>query len=233
MLILKKLIVFIVVLLLSTGVIFAGSQQVSSTIASTFITNARALFNEASTDINGVLNDAEMLVWLNDGMVDIAAQSHCLEATEAVTLTNSVIEYAITTTYIVIEAVTYTNADGDVKGLVKTNIRSLGEGLLLTEPNYWYEFAGKVGIYPALSAKTTEAATAYLITRPTAITSTGAVTTPAVYDKALTYYITAHTLLKDKQVAAANNFFTLYQAEIDRYRIDFNEQIREKEAIIR
>ena len=78
----KTIIAVFLVLAWST-MAFASSQGTSSTTAATIIDNAESLFNDSDNDL---VSAAEMLVWLNNGMVDIAARSHCLEATESINL---------------------------------------------------------------------------------------------------------------------------------------------------
>lgn len=224
----KRLAIAIIILLISISA-WGASQQTSSTLASTMITNARYYLDEATEDY---WSDTELLGWLNDGVVDIAAKTNCLETTEAVTLTASTVEYTISTAYITIKDVVY-NGTSYKKGLIKGNVRSIGHEMQDDEPTYWYEFAGKVGIYPALTSVTTETATLYLIKRPTAIASSAAVTTPAIYDKALVYYIVAQAQLKQGQGATASAYLSLYQAELDRYRADFVDQAQQAKEPVR
>lgn len=214
---LKKLTVIIVVLFISVYA-FAGSQQLSNTLASTIITNARAYLND-----NGSIqfwNDTELLQWLNNGTVDLVNRSHCLETTEDITLIADQLEYSITSNYIVIKAVHYVDASAVVKALVRSAPESVGLRRNTPPPAWWYDWAGKIGIYPALASVTTEKVTIYLISRPAAVTSTDAITTPAIYDKALTMYVVAQAWAKDRQMSKYAQAMSLYQAELDRYRKD-------------
>ncbi len=210
-----------------TGSAFAGSQQTSSTPASTIITNARYYLNEEAGAANEFFSDTELLRWVNDGMRDIAAKSHCTETTESVDLAADTVEYSLTTNYIAVKGVVYINADGESLGLLEGNVRSIGEPDS-EEPAYWYEYAGKVGVYPALASRTTETVTVYLVTRPSDISSSADITTPAVYDTALTLYVVAQGFLKDRKFGSYAQIMSLYQGEIDRYRAEFNEFIREQ-----
>lgn len=213
---LKKLSVFIVVLFISVSA-YAGSQQTSSTLASAIITDARAYLNESTASF---WSDAELLQFLNDGMVDIVSRSHCLETTEDINLVADQLEYTITSTYIVVKAVHYVDSDSEIKGLAQRSPNKVGKPEIVDEPKYWYDWAGKIGVYPVLTSVTTEKVTLYLITRPTAIASNANVTTPAIYDKALTLYIVAQAWAKDRQMGKYNQTMALYQAELDRYRQD-------------
>lgn len=202
---------------------YASSQQTSSTTASTIIDNAESIVNDSDNDI---VSAAEMLVWLNDGMIDIASRSHCLETTESVTLLASTIEYTITSTYTTVKAVQYVDASGNTYALKKGSPGSVGQNTAITQPTYWYDWGGKIGVYPALSSVTTETVTLYLITRPTAITSGDNVTTPALYDTALTYYVAAHAFLKDRQTGRYAQLMSMYLQEMAQIRADLNEYPR-------
>ncbi|MCP4668836.1 MAG: hypothetical protein GY849_21065 [Deltaproteobacteria bacterium] len=224
----KRFLSLFLALFLLSGIAFAGSQQTSSTAASTIITNARSLLNEASASF---WTDAELLVWLNDGMLDIAARSHCLEETESVNLVADTIEYSISANYVTVKAVVYVNASGTIKGLTPGNVSSVGNVDDVDEPVYWYDFAGKIGIYPPLSSVTTETVTLYLISRPTAIISSANVTTPAVYDHALTLYIVGKAHLKDRQTGRYHQVLGLYMAELERIRKDIIERPQAGEIV--
>jgi len=215
---LKKLSVIIMVLLISVYS-YAGSQQASATLASTIITNARAYLND--TVATYFFSDAEMLVWLNNGLVDMVNKSNCYETTEDIALVADQVEYAITTAYIVVKAVRYVDSASKSRGLLPGKPEDVGVSEDIEEPQYWYDWAGKIGIYPVLASVTTEKVTLYLVKRPVAIASNVAVPTPAIYDKALTMYIVAQAWAKDRQTAKYVQAMSLYQAEIDRYRKDF------------
>lgn len=214
----KKLTVIITVLLIS-AYSFAGSQQVSSTTAATIILNARAYLNDESSA--PFWDGTELLQWLNDGMVDLVGRSHCLETTENINLVADQVEYPITSSYILVKWVRYVDSDSKKHGLLPGNPFDAGSVEDVEEPAYWYDWAGKIGVYPVLSSVTTELVTVYLVTRPAAITPTDAITVPAIYDKALTMYVVAQAWAKDRQMGKYAQAMGLYQAELDRYRKDF------------
>ena len=56
--------------------------------------------------------------------------------------------------YIDLETVIYNNVNGVEKGLIRKNPQSIGHMPKIGEPAYWYEWDGKVGIYPAPSTIT-------------------------------------------------------------------------------
>lgn len=345
----KKILSVIFGLLLSASASFAGSQQTSSTLASTIITNSRYYLNETTADF---WTDAELLVYLNEGTVDIVSRTRCLEGSEAVSLAANTIEYSITGPYIAVTTAIYTDQNGVKKGLVKNNPQAVGHSRD-NVPNGWYDWGGKIGIFPAIpvitdanlaigstttavstsafafivndkvyskaavaagtalgttiipatkygavaldvnaagtitangayanavgyttaalaaaalppvadgqvrlgyvtmtksdgaftlgttalnAANVTAAytdsaptATVYFVSKPAAVASSGTVLVPAYYDKALTLYIAAQGLLKERQLAKAAQLMAAYYAELDRYRQDFVDQTKEPE----
>ena len=142
----KKLILITLACLLIVSTAFGGSQQTSSTAASTIIVNARYYLNESSASF---WSDTELLVWVNQGTMDIVGRTRCLENSEAVSLLANTVEYSITGPYIDITTVLYNDYNGVKKGLVRKNPQSIGHSRDL-EPSWWYEWNGKVGIFPAL-----------------------------------------------------------------------------------
>lgn len=209
----------VVLCLFAVGV-FAASQQTSSTTAQAIVDNVRVYLNEASA---GFWDDTQLLTWLNDGMVDVVARTACLETTENISLVAATIEYSVTSAYLTIKGVQYVNASGTTKSLLKGNINAVGHGDDPGEPVYWYEWAGKIGVYPSLSSVTTESVNAYVITRPTAITLTDNITIPAIYDKALTYYMIAQALWRDRQTGRYAQMMSIYLQELVLYHDTLNK----------
>jgi hypothetical protein len=224
----KKFIFFWI--LFAASVAYAGPQGTSSTTGANMILRARVYLSEP-TEIRW--DDDDLLQFLNDGMVDIAAKTKGYQASELISLGADTIEYTPTADYLEIVAVVCNPASGSSWGLIKSNISSLGRATEAATPVYWYEFGGKIGVFPAYSAVTTEAVTVYYTVLPEAITSSGTVATPAYLDKALVYYIVAQALLLDQRVQEANNYLNLYMAELDRYRQDFVEGDNETDDPIR
>lgn len=215
----KRIFATIVIVLFVTAYAFAGSQQVSTTTAATIITNARSYFNSIKSDL--FWNDARLLQWVNDGMVDVVSKSHCLEDTEDISLIADQTEYSIVGSYIVVKAVHYVNASSVAKALIRGAPESVGLVNDVGEPVFWYDWAGELGAYPTLDSVTTEKLTVYFVTRPSPIALTGDISVPAIYDKALTMYVVAQAWLKEKQLEKYAKTMALYQAELDRYRQDF------------
>jgi len=208
-----------------SSIAFAGSQQTSSTTAGTIITNVRSYLQESTAD---TWSDAELLVWLNDGQIDIAARSRCLEGTADISLVASTHEYSIVSNYIDIVRVVYTDASGIEVGLVPSEVGGLGHNIKnIGTPRYWYQWGGKVGVYPIPSSVTTETITIYYTERPSDVASGDNIELPAHFDKALTLYVVGEALKKKFRYADSGSFKAEYLEELDRYRQDFNE-LRDK-----
>ena len=126
--------------------VFAGSQQTSSTLASTIITRARYYLNEATASFWA---DAELLDWVNQGTMDIVGRTRCLESSESISLAANTVEYSVTGPYLDISTVIYTDQNGVKKGLVRKNPQSIGHSRD-NVPTWWYEWDGKLGVFPAL-----------------------------------------------------------------------------------
>ena len=128
---------------------FAASQQTSSTTASTMIDYVEARLNDSD---NRMWSAGDLLTWLNEGMVDIATKTMCLETTETVFLDTNTVEYSLSSTYVTVKAVQYVDASHNLYALKKGSPASVGQNVAVTIPTYWYEWGGKIGIYPALSS---------------------------------------------------------------------------------
>lgn len=217
----KRLIVFITILLIAAAAI-AGPQTTSSTTGTNMIARARVYLDEPAASLRK-WSEAELLQFLNDGMIDMSARTHCYQTTESIDLVANTIEYTPTAEYTAIISIVCNPASGKSWGLKKGNIRSQGEQISDDAPQFWYEFANKIGVYPAYTSVTTETVTVYVAKKPDAIAAGETVVTPQIFDKALVYYIVAQALLKDKRPIEAANYLTLYQQELDRYRGDFVE----------
>ena len=217
----KIRVIFITFLILLSfiQISFAGSNQTSNTLASTIIVNARYYLNESS---DGFWLDAELLVYLNNGTMDIVARTHCLEAIETESLVENQLAYSLSERFIVIKAVIY----DDIKALRKGSIEHFGDVAgEASEPVYWAQWESKVLVYPIPDATAaTNSIDVYTITAPAAVASNAAVLVPAYYDKALTLYIVVQALKKDRRYAESNAVLAEYQAELNRYRADFSYQ---------
>jgi hypothetical protein len=222
----KKIFFAAMAIFVSVSLAMSGSQQTSSTLASTIISDVRSDYGDAT--LNN-FSAAEMLEYLNEGMVDLVNKSHCLEDTESVNLIADTIEYTLSTAFIEVLAVQYNDAGGAVYGLKKGDPSMVGlksdEGDI-DGPQFWYEFEGKVGIYPALSSVTTETCTVYLVKRPVDIASNAAITIPSIYETALKLYMLGRMALKDRNVEMYQAVMSQYSSELGFYRQDLQEKTK-------
>ena len=214
----KKLIVLIVLLFSLNA--YAASQDVSSTTAATIIDNVEYLLNDENNDM---WSAGSLLIWLNEGQVSIATQAQCLEATESIDLASSTLEYTITSSYITVKAVHYVDSDSAIKALLPGSPVSVGQVEDPSEPVFFYDWSGKLGIYPMLSARTTETITIYYVVLPAEVASTDNITIPKIYESALKYYVLAQAWLRDRTYSKYARMMTLYKAEMERIRNDLNE----------
>jgi len=186
-------------------------QTTSSTSIADIIADVRVLLNDSQSPY--FHNDADILRYINLGRTYIARDSSGFQDTEDITLTTA-LEYTPTSNYLSILAVIYTPATGASKALVQGSPKSVGTVSTPGEPVYWYEYAGKVGVYPQLSAATTEKVTIYYVTLPTTtLSSSDNLDTPQATDTALVFYATGLALVKERKYAASAHM--LGQADVE------------------
>lgn len=194
-------------------------MKASGVLASAIITRARTKLSEASAIR---WSDADLLQLLNDGQNDVCGKTLSYQGSESVTLVANTIEYTPTGAFYKIIGAVLNPASGTPWGLIKSNLSSRGSSQD-DVPRYWYEFAGKIGIYPAYTAVTTQTATVYYGKQPTTLISSNALLTPAVFDLAITNYIVAMAFLLDGQTELGTAFYNLYLSDIAPYRQDLSQ----------
>ena len=230
----KKILLILLFLLVSIGV-FAGSQQTSSTDASVIATRARYYLNDPTTwggTQKNVWSDTMLLQWVNDGTLDIVSRTQCLEDIESETLVLNQSNYTLSTDFISIKAVIYKDSAGVEWSLQKGDLLgkdgnkgSYGFSENMTgAPGYWIQWENDVIVHPIPdSSAAGDTIDVYLIKRPSVVTATDDVLVPAVYDRALTLYVVSQAYFKDGQFAKASRFMNEYLTELDRYRSDYIE----------
>lgn len=227
------LISFILCAVISTCC-FAASQQTSSTTGANIITRVRYYVNEPAASI---WTDAELLDYMNDGVVDIAARTKCTETRETITLAANVLEYSITVNYIALSAAMYSPAAGFRYGLLRGAPLHVGHPSGYNSstriPSHWYDWQGQAAFYPPMTSVSGEAVLLYAVARPDDLTvTTSLVTVPAIYDRALTMYVTAQAFMKTERWARSARFMAEYLAELDRYRQDYVDVPRQPRDLI-
>ena len=115
---------------------------------------------------------------------------------------------------------------GESRALTRGSIDGIGDlDPSLGEPQRWAQWRDDVYVYPKPDSTTAgKTIQIFMVARPTTIISTANLLTPAYYDKALTLYIVAQALKKDRRYAESNAIIAEYLAELDRFRVDFSEQ---------
>lgn len=194
----KRILSFIFILMLFCSPCWADSQTPSGTLASAIIDRVEELFNDTG---NTFLDATEALAWLNQGTMDIAVKTYCLEGIEIETLVSGTSSYALGDPFIKARAVVYEIPPG-LKRL------SLEDFIALTRrtgaPKSWTLWENNVLVHPVpAAAQAGKAIDIYTIKRPGTVASNEAVLVPAQYDNALISYIYFKALLKDKQFTKA------------------------------
>jgi len=203
----------------------AGSQQTSGVTAQTIIDNARYYINETTSSF---WSDAELLRWVNLGSRDIAARTRCLEQIQVVVLISGVTEYSLSSgasKYFGVSSAIY--RDGTTyKGLVRGNVQSVGHTEDVGEPVYYYEWINNIGVYPTPGAAVS-GNTVYVYTNvlPDAITLTGVIALPAIYEQLLNLYVVAQALYRARQFEEGNLYMTHYYHGINSFRQEYVKPI--------
>ena len=200
-------------------------QNISWITGNTIINRARFILNET---VPGFWDDTELLQWANDAIKDLCNRTLCYQAIETISLTAGTVEYSPTNDYIGIVDVRYVDANGDEWGLKRSSPGRMGSvplGVLGGSiPRYWYEFAGRVGVFPPLASVSTETIKIYESKQPATIGASDAVPTPTIFDTAIVHYVVSMALIKDRKNDFAKGFMASYEATADRFRADFIEQ---------
>jgi len=199
-----------------------GTQQTSSSTVADIINLARGLLNDSSSPYFFIDTAAETIGWVQGALLKVCRHSHGPQATETKNLVADTLEYTISSDYVAVDAVQYTNASGTRKALKIGSPAMVGRVEDPGEPVYWYDFDGKLGVFPTKSVITTETVTIYLVDRPEISATSDSITTPAIYDMALAYYVAAMAKMKDLKFAAANQLMAMCERELYKDRVEVN-----------
>jgi len=105
----------------------------------------RALLNEPTAQF---YSDAEINEWIDQAAIDISSKTLCDESSDTITLVSGQLEYTKPTGCIKIYACRYGNV-----GLMKINPRQIAHVTAAAgAPQFYYEFAGNIGIFPVAGA---------------------------------------------------------------------------------
>jgi hypothetical protein len=225
----KRLALILALILLLPLSAFASSQQNSTTSAEDFISDVRSYLNDTTETF---WSNDELLEWINDGLVDIAANSRAMQSFEDLATVQDQIEYTVTSDYIGIDGVLWTNSTS-YKALERKDPFNPNDGIGrvqdVGEPVFFAEYGGKVLAWPVSDADDAgNTLRVFYTQRPDDVTTADNLPTPAIYDKALKLYVVAQAMRKDLKHATAAALMTEYAAELDRFRADY---ITPKEAV--
>jgi hypothetical protein len=177
-------------------------QTPSGKTTTDIITAARYDVNDSNTS-GYFASDAEMLQWLNEGRIAISKLGRGLQTTESIDLVADTMEYTPANNYITIFAVQYVDSSGNVIALTNGAPSKVGKELTCDFPEFWYEFDGKVSVYPTLSSVTTETVKLFEVPIVSDLTSGEDIDTPADVDAELIAYIVGKHMFKDAKWASS------------------------------
>jgi hypothetical protein len=227
----KRLALILVLILFLPCAALASSQQNSTTSVSDFISDVRSYLNDTTETF---WSDSEILEWTNDGLVDIAANSRAMQSFEDLTTVQDQVEYTVTSAYVGVDGVLWTNSTS-YKALLRKDPFDPNDGIghgqtgSLGEPAFFAEYGGKVLAWPTSDADDAgNTLRVFYTQRPDDVTTSDNLPVPAIYDKALKLYVVAQAMRKDLKHATAAALMAEYAAEIDRFRADY---ITPKEAV--
>jgi hypothetical protein len=216
---------------LAASLAWGGTQATSSTTVATIITRAQQDINDASGNF---FTSAESIRWINEAVEIIASQSRCLETSENATLLNGQMAYTISTSHYDIESVLYDSGLSTdpqrYSFLNKVDIRDLH--LLSKEkgrPTYWWEWNDNLHVWPVPgSGQNATTVQAFMIEKPTAITSTSdTIPTPYYMDHLILLYMKARYYEKGERPATANYYRSLFEQRMAFYRGEVRQNLVE------
>jgi hypothetical protein len=202
---------------------YPGSQFTPNTTGTEIITRARQLVNEATASF---WDDTMMIQWVNDGIMDITGKTWCTGGTpEDIPLVNDTLEYALSNNYITIITCMY-RADGSAikKALLRGHPEMVGHVPNPSEPVYWYEFHGKVGIFPTMSSVGSADVQVYQVAAPSIIVAANNIPIPAFLEDALVLHVVYKALFRDNESAVAQQTKDAYDKEIAMYSRELLEK---------
>ena len=236
---------------------YDAPDRQSQTLASTIITRARYILNEAT---EAFWLDTEMLVWVNDGIQDIVNRTNCIETKEEITLVDGQLLYDIDTEYISIKYAVYRypeatynllqengdvllqeNGDNiligmatDYKGLDRGSFQHLGHAEDVDEPVLWFVWKDQIGIYPLTDSNADgDIVTVFLVGQPYEVPLNANIPLPGQYDNLLVDYVIAQGLRKEGMLASSKIIMEFYKQTLDRFRVDFVHRPKESDEITR
>lgn len=186
------------------------------------IDEVQSLMNDHA---GAIITDALVTVWLKQGVTDITTKSLCYESKENTTaLVDGQIEYDAPSGCIKIyNAYIHQGLDVSPKGLVKINPKAVFHLTRVEsgEPEYWYEFAGEVGLYPIFA---TGGARNTLGLHYSKVTD-DVTLIPDLYQPLAILYATHKAKLKDRKPGQAAQIYQQYLNSVMFHRQDLYERV--------
>ena len=232
----KSLLRYITCALIACSLISGGpfvstgwGRTSSSRLVSALVTEVRYNLNEKTADF---WSDSELSAHVSEAVQNVQSRTRSIKASQTTTLTAGTTEYAISSNYITIEGVIYQSGLTEYIALLRGNRTLVGHlDADFEEPKYWYEENATVIVFPIMDTDdvTTTGNTIYITYIPmqAVLSSTSTIPTPASYDKAIIQYATGKALMKVPDSALSETFYNRYEAELDRFRIDFLDRPRD------
>jgi hypothetical protein len=221
----KKTLLVGITLLFSlwAGSAFAGGQATSGKAASDIITEVRSYLNESTASF---WTDAELLKYIDAGLKDLVARTHCTQDLAKIQLSGNSREYTWSgaSGYVAIEDRVFFFNSGTSKYHKMIRDETIaGRTSETGQPEYWHESNGKIYFWPTPSS-TYSGHTVYMDYVPihTAISATTSkIIIPTSYDQCLVWYVVSQAFAKLAKFDQAEYFMRRYEVTADRYRADF------------
>lgn len=180
---------------------------------------------EALGQVRSLLNEPTASYWTNDELnkwvqeacVDISSKTLCVEKKDTIALATNTMEYTALETLgagaiadiIKVHAVIYNDDSTTYKGLVKIHPRQIAhlpDQAASGVPSYYYHFGATIGFFPIpSSSENAHSPIVYFSISDETITNL-----PIFYQLAAIYYAVSMARKKQKMIAEANQFYTMY-----------------------
>lgn len=216
-----KRFVFILLAVLCVSVTaYAGTQTTSTTTVSTIIERVRLEIWEPSA--RTVSND-DIISWINDGMVDLANKTGCLEETTiSITIVENQYTYDITTDFLSVEGCWYDSEDTTDPVRVSTLIRApiynirTGQEKERGRPKAFTIWDNDLIVWPIPTADHAgDTLNLYAVAMPTSVSSVSDnIGTPYYLDQALIYYVAMRVALKHGDKNSLESYKGMYAEEV-------------------
>lgn len=209
----KRILFIFVFIFLFISNAFADSQQTSAITAQDVINRVKYNLNAVNDPL---LVTADMLDWINQGILDIASRTKCLQGSFEKALVADTSSYDISGdfNYLEITDVVYKDGNGFWNGMKMVSSENLNLGMP-DYPNFWYEnnVGSKVIIFPTMSdISAAPKIIIFYVSQPTAITAGNidvtSIPLPSKYDQALIYYVSTKAL--ERILRDSTNMYNKY-----------------------